>query len=280
MRLAVSSIAWEAGEDEAVARLLGRLGVDAVDVVPARCFADLDAAGPAAIAGLRDWWRDRGIELTGMQSLLFGTSGLNLFAPSEVRERMLGHLASVCRVAGGLGAQRLVFGSPRNRDRGGLEIDQANAVAIAFFTRLAAIAEDHGVVVCLEPNPARYGCNFMRNSVETATVVRAVDRPGVRMQFDTGAVHLNGESPGRMLADFGDLIGHVHASEPDLVPLGDGGCDHAAMAAALAGRPRAPLVSIEMVATRTEPHLQSIARAVDFARAHYGAGPGAVVHDA
>ena len=71
-------------------------------------------------SGSRAWWAERGIEITGMQALLFGTSGLNVFGPSEVQDAMLAHLAAVCRIGAGLGAVRVVFGSPKNRDRSGL----------------------------------------------------------------------------------------------------------------------------------------------------------------
>ena len=38
MRLAISNIAWDVSEDENIARLLNRSGVDAIDVAPAKYF--------------------------------------------------------------------------------------------------------------------------------------------------------------------------------------------------------------------------------------------------
>jgi len=58
----------------------------------------------AEVRWVRDWWSDRGIEVTGMQSLLYGTQGLNLFGPPDVQQRMLAYLAAVCRVGAWLGA--------------------------------------------------------------------------------------------------------------------------------------------------------------------------------
>jgi hypothetical protein len=65
------------------------------------------------------------------------------------------------------------------------------------------------------------------------------------------------------------LIGHVHASEPNLLPLGDGNTDHAAMCHALSQHLPHHLVTVEMVATQQEPHLESIERALGVAVAHY-----------
>ncbi len=262
MRLAISNIAWDIAEDTSVAKLLGKFGVDAIDIAPGKYFPDPSNAKDEDIANVRRWWAGHEIEITGMQALLFGTTGLNVFGDSKSQEAMLEHLRAVCRIGSGLGATRLVFGSPKNRDRSGLSDAQTLEQAVSFFRRLGNTAQEHGVIVCLEPNPTRYGANFMTTSAETAHVVAAVGHEAIRMQFDTGALTINGESPEAVLECSSRLIGHVHASEPDLVPLGDGGAEHQLMHRALSQHLPEHLVSIEMVATKEEYHLQSIERAL------------------
>lgn len=274
MRLAISNIAWDISEDASVAELLGKFGVDAIDVAPGKYFPDPACAKDEDIAKVRRWWAEHGIAISGMQSLLFGTTGLNVFGDGKSQEAMLEHLRAVCRIGAGLGATRLVFGSPKNRDRSGLSDAQALEQAASFFRRLGDVAREHGVIVCLEPNPTRYGANFMTTSAETAHVVAAVGHESVRMQLDTGALTINGESPEAVLESCARLIGHVHASEPDLVPLGDGGTNHRLMHKALSQHLPEHLVSIEMVATKEEPHLQSIQRALACAVESYRAADG------
>ena len=272
MRLSISNIAWDPAEDEAVAALLAARGIDAIDIAPGKYFPDPAAAGEADILRVRQWWRARGIDIVGMQSLLFGTTGLNLFGPEPVQDAMLAHLGAVCRIGAGLGATRVVFGSPKNRDRGDLDNDAAMAAALPFFARLGDIAAECGVTICLEPNPARYGANFMTTTPATAEVVTRLGHPAIRMQLDTGALAINGEDAAAELQRCAALVGHIHASEPDLVPLGDGDTDHAAAAVAIARALPAHIVTVEMVATSAEPHPQSVARALDVALRHYRAG--------
>jgi D-psicose/D-tagatose/L-ribulose 3-epimerase len=279
MRLAVSNIAWDPAEDAAVAALLRRYGIDAVDLAPGKYFPQPAAAQDAEIDAVRSRWADAGITVTGMQALLFGTTGLNLFGPPAVQQAMLDHLRAVCRIAAGLTASgelaRLTFGSPKNRDRAGLDDAAADAVAVPFFRRLGDIAQAAGVIVCLEPNPQRYGANFMLTHAEAARVVAAVSHDAIRLQLDTGALTIQRESASDVLAAHAALVGHVHLSEPDLLPLGDGGTDHAAAAAALRAALPAQVLSIEMLATRDEPHLSAIERALRVAQAHYaGAAEG------
>jgi len=269
MRLAISNIAWDREEDLEIADLLTEKGIDAIDVAPGKYFPDPAKATQTEIASVRRWWAERGIEITGMQALLFGTTGLNVFGDAATQAALMAHLTAVCRVGSGLGATRLVFGSPKNRDRSGLSDEEALEHAVPFFRRLGDIAASYGVVICLEPNPACYGANFMMTSVETAHVVRQVAHPAIGMQLDTGALHINCEDAAAAVREYVTLIRHVHASEPELVPLGDGGTDHASIAKAVQKFLPDHVVTIEMVATKIEPHLQSIKRALDVAINHY-----------
>ena len=262
MRLSISNIAWDPSEDDVVARLLQRFAIDAIDVAPGKYFSNFAEVTDAEIDKVKRWWRSRGIAITGMQALLFGTIGLNMFGAENIRRLMLSHLGAVCRIGGGLGASRLVFGSPKNRDRSGLSDEDTFEQAVSFFQQLGDIAQRNGVVVCLEPNPSCYGSNFMMNSSETALVVRAVSHSSIRMQFDTGSSTINGELPDSVLEQSKELIGHIHLSEPNLLPLGDGGTDHRLMHKAISSVFDDQVLTIEMLATKQEPHLSSIERAL------------------
>ena len=265
--LSVSNIAWAPDEEEAAAALLTRHGVTLVDLAPGRYFADPAAASDGAIAAVRGWWAERGLGIAGLQSLLFGTQGLNLF--DDGHGEMFDRLAAVCRIGAGLGAAALTFGSPRQRDASGLDPAAARDLAAAFFRRLGDIAAREGVAVCLEPNAAVYGCNFMVTNPKTAAIVRAVDHPAIRMQLDIGNLALNGEAPAATIAAVAPLIGHIHVSEPMLAPLGTGASPHAAASAAIARHLPGRVMTIEMVRAAEEPALGAVERAIGFARATY-----------
>lgn len=270
MRLSISNIAWDVAEDDAVAKLLERYAIDAIDIAPGKYFSEPSKTSDQEISAVRNWWHDKGVAIVGMQALLFGTTGLNLFGTEKSRLSMLAHFNAVCRIGANLGATFLVFGSPKNRDRTGMSDQQAEEIAIPFFKQLGDIAKMWGVSICLEPNPTHYGANFMTCSDDTANIVRRVNHPAIMMQFDTGALKINGENPEDILAKHSELISHVHASEPDLLPLGDGGTDHVGIANALANTLAERVVTIEMLATKEEPHLTSIERALVTALNSYG----------
>jgi D-psicose/D-tagatose/L-ribulose 3-epimerase len=258
MRISISNIAWDIQDDDAVVEILKRYGVDAIEIAPGKYFQDIQNTKDEDIRSVRNWWQDRGIQITGMQSLLYGTKGLNLFASAEVQNAMLLHLTAVCRIGAGLGADRLVFGSPKNRDRSFVSDDEAMEISTSFFQRLGNIADEHCIVICLEPNPSCYGANFMTTSRETAKVVQTVAHPSIRMQLDTGALSINSESSCQVCEHYGDLIGHIHASEPNLIPLSRGSCDHKEMGKAVARYLPNHIVCIEMLTSSEESTLTAI----------------------
>lgn len=270
MRLSISNLAWDPVHDEAIAGLLKDVAVDAIEIAPSKYFTTSRDPEPDQVSAVRRGWQDRGIEIVAMQSLLFGTSGLNLFGSPAVQDEMLRHLARIARIGAGLGAKRLVFGSPKNRDRKGLDLPAAMATAVDFFRRLGDIASSSGCIVCLEPNPAMYGCNFMTGTDEAAEVVQTTAHPAIRLQLDIGAVTANGEDAEGLLQRHHALIGHVHISEPGLAPLGASAADHAHLGA-LVRRFLAPgtSVSIEMLTPATADPIATVRNALQLAVRHY-----------
>ena len=265
--LSVSNIAWAPDEEEAAAAVLAAQGIAHVDLAPGRYFADPAAASDPEIAAVRAWWEERGLRIFGLQSLLFGTQGLNLFDdPNDV---MLDRLSAVCRIAAGLGAKVLTFGSPRQRDRGQLDDAAVETIAIEFFTRLGDRAAEAGVAICLEPNAAVYGSTFMVTNPETAQIVRAIAHPSIPLQLDIGNLALNAEPPFATIAEVVPLVGHIHLSEPMLKPLGTGDAPHVEAATAIGELLAGRVMTIEMVRAEGEPPLAAVERAIGFARRVY-----------
>ncbi|WP_380179132.1 sugar phosphate isomerase/epimerase family protein [Kalamiella sp. sgz302252] len=272
MKISISNIAWDKEEDEAVASLLNKYDVDAIDIAPGKYFPDVLQSTDEQIKSVKEWWAQRGIAIIGMQSLLFGTQGLNLFDDEPVRQEMLTHLTAICRIASGVGAAKLVFGSPKNRDKKALSDDDVRIIAVGFFRELANIAQKFNVIICLEPNPVHYGANFMTTAAETASIVKAVNHDNIRMQLDTGAVILNQEDISELLKNYPTLIGHIHLSEPRLAPPGGQKENHHLFSHAIKTQFPEMYATIEML-TEKEDRLESIEQALIYISEQYRETP-------
>jgi D-psicose/D-tagatose/L-ribulose 3-epimerase len=273
MRLAISNIAWPAGEDTAVAPMLHAHGVEGVELALTKVWSEPLEMPAAEVRAYRDTWEKQGLRIAALQALLFGKPHLTLFGRESVRRQMLDYLAAIVERAGWLGASALVFGSPKNRQRGEQSPSEAWAIAVPFFRELGRIARQHGVYFCIEPNPSAYGCDFVTTVAEGIELVDAVGEEGFGLHLDTGGMALAGDPPTASIASAGERCRHFHVSEPFLAEVGGGTVPHGECARALHARGYRGWVSIEMGETKAVDGWQAaIERALGFVQMTYAVG--------
>lgn len=246
MRLAVSNIAWPAEADDEIAGVLTGLGVSAIEVAPTKRWPDPSSATPEDAAAYRAEWAERGLRIVSMQSLLFGRDDLVIFGTENKRAAALDYLRRVMVLAGTLGAGPLVFGSPKNRRVESLPAAGVRRIAVEFFGALGNAATVSGVQFCLEPNPPEYGADFLTTSSAAVGLLAQIRNPGLGLHLDAAAMTLASERPAAAIAAAMPWLRHFHASEPYLAPIGTGGTDHGAFAAALAAEGYQGWISVEM----------------------------------
>ncbi len=273
MRLAVSNIAWAEAQDDLALSRLAAHGVEGVEIAPTRLWPAWQGMSVAAAREAKQLFRQRGFDVPAMQSLLFGRAELMLFGERAQQKALSGHLETLFQIAEELGARALVFGSPKNRDRGGLPEAAAFEIAVEFFQRLADSANGHGVVLCVEPNPQQYGANFVTGWREALSLVQAVGTPGFGLHLDTGCIYMNGDDPSAAIRACGSAIQHFHVSEPHLAGFDSPLIDHAEVAQALCDIGYRNWISIEM--RSTEAAIPALESALGFVRgAYFGKRPG------
>jgi D-psicose/D-tagatose/L-ribulose 3-epimerase len=200
-----------------------------------------------------------------MQSILFQKPELQLFGEGPGFGE---HLRRCAGVAAQLGAGAVVFGAPKNRDRGNLSEEAAFARAVEVLGPIAEAYAAAGVALCWEANPTQYACNFVTDGREAARLVRAVGSVGLRLHLDTACAQMAGEDVGELVRENADILAHFHASERMLGRFAEPSEGHAGAAAALHEVGYAGWVAVEM---RTqEDVLGALAQAAEFAMETYG----------
>jgi D-psicose/D-tagatose/L-ribulose 3-epimerase len=268
--LVVSNIAWPADEESDVGVALADLGVTAVEIAPTKVFPDPLRVSDAEVEGYLSSWARHGISVVAFQSMLFGRPELTIFIDADTRKRALERMRGFIQLAGRMQAGVLVFGSPKNRRiPPGMGKDEALDVATAFFSELASEASNCGTVLCIEPNPEAYDCNFVTTSTQGADLVARVDSPGFGLHLDVAGMTLAQENVAEAILAQPD-IRHFHVSAPHLGELEETTVDHSAAASALERIGYAGHVSIEMRPGEAGQSVARVRRAVSLARHYYG----------
>lgn len=270
MKLAVSSIAWTNEEEPEIAAKLQELGVTAVELAPTKLWDDPTTTDASEAQKVVEWWKSYGIEVVAFQSMLFARPDLKLFDSPENRAECLQYLKDFTKLAGVMGAKKMVFGSPKNRQRGEMNYEDAFTIAKEFFAEIAETAKENDVVFCLEPNAPQYNCDFVTSAQEGAELVRAVGRPGFGLHLDTACMVLAGDNMAASIRENTDILQHFHISSPMLEQIeARDDVDHETAATALKKIGYDKIVSIEMRPGEVGTNLKRIERAVNYAKSVY-----------
>jgi D-psicose/D-tagatose/L-ribulose 3-epimerase len=265
--LAVSNIAWSAEDDLDARNLLVEMGIEGVEVAPARVVSDFEKINKTEIIKYRDFWASAGLEIPSMQALLFGGPGGNIFGGKTEQNLVRDHLLKVFYISEHLGAEYLVFGSPKNRQRLNMSSDHAFNVACEFFFEMGEKCLEHGIKLCIEPNPTYYKCDFINTSDEAFALNDSVNSRGFGVHLDAAGMCLAEEPVEYKIKQHGNNISHFHISEKDLATIGTGNTPHNLIAAAIKQSSYTGWLSVEML--KTKQGLKAVKKSLEYVVATY-----------
>jgi sugar phosphate isomerase/epimerase len=272
MKLAISNIGWTKDEDAAVAALLRDLGVKYIEVAPTKQWQDPTQAPEAEVEEYKKFWESFGLEIVAFQSMLFPRPDLKLFESEENRAETAKYLEDFIGLAGKLGAQVMVYGSPKNRQRGDMPFEDAEKIAVDFFGKLGDRAQQDNVFFCIEPNAADYACDFVTHADEGLALVNKADNPGFRLHLDVGIMSMEKDDVAASVKAAAPVLKHFHISSPFLEQVEDReDVPHREAAQALRDIGYDRFVSIEMrPGGEGDDNLARVEKAVRFAQETYG----------
>ena len=266
MKLSISNIAWPEEKDAEVYQLLSQYDVGAIEVAPTRIWPNW-VYSPDQVQTAKAELAAQGLQVSSFQAIIYGCPDLKVFGTPSEKQALVNHLKRVADLAVQLGAGPMVFGAPKNRDRGDRTAAEAMIEAADLFAEVGEYCTAVGTCLCLEPNPKDYNCTFVTDSKTGAELVRSVNSPGFRLHLDVAGMFLAGESIPHALDAAADVLAHVHISEPYLGSFNTPQINHAEVAAGLKSINWDNWVSIEMRAT--DQPVAAVERALQFVQATY-----------
>ena len=141
MNLSISNIAWNKSEDNEISKILNTYNINLIDIAPNKYFYPIDKTTNQEIIKVKNFWKQRNIEISCLQSLLYNTENFNIFSDNDNSNvSPLKYLEKIIKISNQLGAKNIIFGSPKNRDRGTLSDIEVLSQSKFFFRSLGDIA--------------------------------------------------------------------------------------------------------------------------------------------
>lgn len=219
MKLAASNIAWPLEREVECLRIMKDHGFNYLEIAPTKYWPDLTQVAESQVIERRQLIEDCGLSVCSAQALLFGKSDLKVFGTDSEKLETINYLKIVIDVCASIGARKLVFGSPRNRLKGTRGFLEALSESSEFFRVLGKYCQQKNVVLCIEPNSTKYGCDFITNVDQAIQLVAAVGSEGFGLHLDTGNMIMESESICEAISKGEGLIQHFHVSAPFLGPI-------------------------------------------------------------
>jgi len=268
MKLAISNLAWNIEEDEAIKQVLIEEKISSIEVAPTKLWSNPTTVNEEEISKVIQFWGNDNINIVAMQSLLFGKPELAIFNEEHNRVTMLTYLKHIIETGAKLGAKYFVFGSPKNRQINSITNAKTN-IAIDFFTQLGEISKKNNVFFCIEPNPKLYDCDFITNTQEAIDLIKCVNHPGFQLHLDAAALTLNNENLERSIEAAAPYLKHFHISSPYLGEITDKRVNHLAISKALKSIDYTNYVSIEMKTISETNNLDIVRANLQYAKEFY-----------
>jgi D-psicose/D-tagatose/L-ribulose 3-epimerase len=195
--------------------------MDGIEIAPTAIWPDINSIRMNDVSKIRKEISGHGLQVSGIQSLLFGHPEFQIFDRSTWLA-MKCHLERMIEIAGNLETGIAVFGSPKNRVKGILKTETANAIAAEFFSMLIPTLEVNNVVLTLEPNAPEYGADYLMSYEDVTKLSNLIGSEFIGPQIDTGCLWMVGVEPISAIST--KMPEHIHLSTPNMevVPgLGD-----------------------------------------------------------
>lgn len=182
-------------------------GFDYVEVNASKIAAMPDEEFGRTAAAAKD------LGLSVAAANIFIPGGIKLVGPEVDKARQEEHVTRTLERLKTLGVRVVVLGSGgARRVPDGFSRDEAFAQLVDFCQRLAPIAGRNGITIAVEPL-RRQETNILNTAREGLALVKAVDRPEIKLLVDYYHMTEEGEDPGVIL-EAGKQLAHVHVANP------------------------------------------------------------------
>lgn len=253
MRIALCSEVFRAPWTRIVA-VISELGYEGVEVAPYTLANDVRELSKSDRRRIREEAESYGLSICGLHWLLVSPLDLHLTHPdSRVRERTVAYLGELARLCNDLGGNVMVLGSPKQRSTlPGQGRNEAWVLLRESLRQASRLAEDHGVVIALEPL-ARNLTDMVNTVGEALRMLEEVGSPFLKINLDVYSMTDEERPYADIIKDAGSHLAHFHANDTNGLAPGMGSANYREILLALKTVGYRNWISVEILTPIDDP---------------------------
>lgn len=131
------------------------------------------------------------LKISSVQSI-FHETNLNIFDKNNKKE-IIKHLHRVINICNILNVPNIIFGSPKNRQKGQLNKKEADKIFTKILIDISKKLYQKKINFCIEPNARYYGCDYLFKYKQVLNFVKRLNLNNIFINFDTGNAQLEND---------------------------------------------------------------------------------------
>lgn len=267
MKLSICNIAWPKESTERILSNVAAKGFNAIEISPSRVWDDFRQIPLKELQEYYKYVKGFGLEICSMHSLFWGMTDMEIFGAGSLRKKFIEYFEELVKLASSMEVPHMVFGSPKVRKRGKLDINTAIEVASELLFPIAEKAYNFGTKILIEPLSVSE-TDFITDHREGLELVRSVNSRGFGLHLDAKAICSEKYSLEDVFSDSFGQYEHFHVNEVGLGSFKIPKLPHEKVAGLMGNGGYEGYVSIEM---KQMPEYEAeIDAATDFVKRVYG----------
>ena len=134
---------------------------------------------------------------------------------TKIKKEVVKHLYKVINICNILNVPNIIFGSPKNRQKGQINKKEADKIFAKILSDISKKLYQKKINFCIEPNARYYGCDYLFKYKQVLNLVKKLNLNNIFINFDTGNAKLEND----LILKNNQYIKNFQISEKDLNEL-------------------------------------------------------------
>lgn len=226
MKFAICNEVFEGWEIDKVLEFVSKIGYEGIEIAPFTLAQRVTLISKEERKELKNKIKKYNLEFVGLHWLLVSPKGLYINHPDKsLREETKKYFFELIKFCSLLDGKIMVIGSPKQRNVvNDISYQDAWNFAREVFSEWSKVAEDEGVILCLEPL-AKTETNFINTHTEAIKMIREVNSKNFRLLLDVKAMCDENIPIQDIIKESKEYLAHFHANDVNLREPGSGDVD-------------------------------------------------------
>ena len=168
---------------ETLLKILNKEKISNVEIPISKFFPNYDI-NENKIKRLKKIFDKYQIKISSIQAIFY-KKNMNVLNSND-EDKVLNHLKKINLFCKKLKIKNIIFGSPTNRVRTNLSLNDANRNFIKILKKISVDLRKKKLNFCIEPNSKFYKCNYINNTNQALNLLKKNKIKNVYINFDTG----------------------------------------------------------------------------------------------